>query len=334
MINELEIVLFENLLKREQMKKLTFTELKIIATELPFLTSIGYGIYKAITLFNTKYKNEHQILVLEGFDQKKNPVNAITELVSASSGIDISGEETGYYLFLTPCLEEFFIYRELKNPFIREIKDIHLYGDQLFNLVLDEKKEYKLIGNNCQDYTFRMTNFIEGISKQNKSFKHENLMNNYKKKTKSKSIQISNLKKNFQSNSMVFNKFLINYNLQGDNTSVLSDLSSKKGKSVVLENSEKSKLVLPKIEKSLNVSLKNTTNTEDKISNFTRPSIILENTQNEISLNNILPSENLMKSSNSFFKLKVPSSNVIRAKKSLQMIKEVQNEAQISFIQF
>jgi hypothetical protein len=133
---------------------------------------------------------------------------------------------------------------------------------------------------------------------------------------------------------MVFNKFLINYNLQGDNTSVLSDLSSKKGKSVVLENSEKSKLVLPKIEKSLNVSLKNTTNTEDKISNFTRPSIILENTQNEISLNNILPSENLMKSSNSFFKLKVPSSNVIRAKKSLQMIKEVQNEAQISFIQF
>jgi hypothetical protein len=73
---------------------------------------------------------------------------------------------------------------------------------------------------------------------------------------------------------------------------------------------------------------------DEKMSNFTRPSIILENTQNEISLNNILPSESLMKSSNSFFKLKVPSSNVIRTKKSLQMIKEVQNEAQISFIQF
>ncbi len=333
MINELEIVLFENLLKREQMKKLTFTELKIIATELPFLTSVGYGIYKAITLFNTKYKNEHQILVLEGCDQKKKPVYAITELVSASSGIDISGEESGYYLFLTPCIEEFFIYRELKNPIIRERKDIHLYGDQLFNLVLDEKKEYKLIGNNCQDYTCRMTKLIDAFSKENQSSKHENLMKNNKKKTKSRSFQISNLKKNFQSSSMVFNK-LINYNLQVDNTSVLSDLSSKKGKSVMLENSEKNKLVLPKIEKSLYVSLKNATNMDEKMSNFTRPSIILENTQNEISLNNILPSESLMKSSNSFFKLKVPSSNVIRTKKSLQMIKEVQNEAQISFIQF
>lgn len=332
MINELEIVLFENLSKRDQMKKLLFTKLSIIATELPFLTSVGFGIYKAITLFNTKYKNEHQILVLEGTDEKKRQIFAITELVSATSGFDVSGEESGYYLFLTPNLEEFYDNRELKNPLIRETRDIHLNGDQLFDLVLEEKKEYKLIGNNCQDYTKRMTKYIQSLSKENILIRYDNKLT--RKKNKSKSIQISNLKKKVKSNSMIYNELLLNYNLQDESSNLISDTKSNKVKSFEIDKTSNKRLILPKIEKNFNTSVRNSINIDDKISNISRQSMILENTQNESSINNILPSESLIKSSNSFFKVKVPTSNNLRGRNPLQMIKEVQNEAQISFLHF
>ena len=168
--------------------KMKFLKVIQMGADLGIGQNVGLGFYKVVTFFLTKYKNQHQFILLEGVDTEENKVYLHTELCSTDSGSASSSGRSGYFLYYSRDRDELLRATNQKNPVINYSFDICVTGEQVYEGVTREKEKYKIIGNNCQDYADRFIQFI--LSKS-----EENLNNDSNELHLSEFIQIKNKKK-------------------------------------------------------------------------------------------------------------------------------------------
>lgn len=153
-------------------KKLTalfnmkFFKVKLMGADLGIGQNVGLGFYKVVTFFFTKYRNQHQFIILEGEDPDENKVYLLTELCSTNSGSGSSNGRSGYFLYYSREEAQLFAATNQKNPVCNITYHINVSGEDVYEGVTREKEKYKIIGNNCQDYAERFIKFILGRSEE------------------------------------------------------------------------------------------------------------------------------------------------------------------------
>jgi hypothetical protein len=153
--------------KLTQLFTMKFTKLKLMGADLGLGQNVGLGFYKVVTFFFTKYRNQHQFVILEGVDLEGIPVYLLTELCSTNSGSGSSNGRSGYFLYYSREVEQLLLATNQKNPVCNYTFPIMITGEDVFEGVTREKEKYKIIGNNCQDYAERFIRFILEKSQEN-----------------------------------------------------------------------------------------------------------------------------------------------------------------------